>query len=31
MEDRIKELETIIPYYAKLYYAGEPEISDRRI
>lgn len=28
MEDRINELENIIPYYAKLYYEGNPEISD---
>lgn len=28
MEERINELEELIPYYAKLYYAGEPEISD---
>lgn len=29
MEERIKELEELIPYYAKLYYAGEPEITDQ--
>ena len=23
MEERIKELEQLIPYYAKLYYSGE--------
>lgn len=28
MEERINELETLIPYYAKLYYEGSPEIED---
>lgn len=28
MEERIKELEQLIPYYAKLYYSGETIISD---
>lgn len=28
MEDRIKELEQLIPYYAEKYYAGETIISD---
>lgn len=28
MEERINELETLIPYYAEKYYNGEEEISD---